>query len=96
MEILFIKERRDTFPVGLDDVIIAVAIFNFILPTVPLITLSKTKYGQAKLSHKLVIIHKISLAFFINLPLLITRMVLWHGLGHGISIFSLKYIVVME
>lgn len=95
MEILFIREERETFPKGMDDAIIAIALINFFLPTIPLITLSKTKYGEAKLSHKLVMIHKVCLAFFVNLPLLITRMVLWHGLSRGISIFSLKNIIVI-
>jgi hypothetical protein len=79
----------------MDDAIIAIALINFFLPTIPLITLSKTKYGEAKLSHKLIMIHKVCLAFFVNLPLLITRMVLWHGLSRGISIFSLKNIIVI-
>jgi len=95
MEILFDKEERDTFPKGMGDAIIAIALINFFLPTIPLLTLSKTKYGQAKLSHKLVVIHKICLAFLVNLPLLITRMVLWHGLSRGVSIFSLKNIIVI-
>ncbi|VDI02535.1 Hypothetical predicted protein [Mytilus galloprovincialis] len=95
MEILFFKEERDTFPTGMDDAIIGIALINFILPTIPLITLSKTKYGEAKLSHKLVMIHKVLLAFVVNLPLLITRMILWHGLSRGISIFSLKNVIVI-
>ncbi|CAG2233296.1 unnamed protein product [Mytilus edulis] len=95
MEMLFFKEERDTFPTGVDDAIIAIALINFILPTIPLITLSKTKYGEAKLSHKLVMIHKVLLAFVVNLPLLITRMILWHGLSRGISIFSLKNVIVI-
>ncbi|KAK3089493.1 hypothetical protein FSP39_004031 [Pinctada imbricata] len=95
MEILFIKEDRDDFPPGLEDTIIAIACINFILPTIPLLTLNRTKYGLAKMSQKLVMIHKICLAFAVNLPLLITRMILWHGLNHGVSIFSLKNIIVM-
>lgn len=95
MEILFLKEERDSFPPGLEDTIIAIALINFIIPTIPLVTLSKTKYGKAKLSHKLVVVHKVILAFCVNLPLLITRMILWHGLSRGISIFSLKNIIVI-
>ncbi|XP_063411982.1 uncharacterized protein LOC134694838 [Mytilus trossulus] len=95
MDMLFFKEERDTFPIGVDDAIIAIALINFILPTIPLITLSKTKYGEAKLSHKLVIIHKVLLAFLVNLPLLITRMILWHGLSRGILIFLLKNVIVI-
>lgn len=40
-------------------------------------------------------LHKILLAYIINLPLLIMRMILWHGLNHGVSIFSLKNVIVI-
>jgi hypothetical protein len=95
MEILFRKEFRDTFPPGLDDAIIAIACINFILPTVPLFTLSRTKFGVQKLSHRLVMLHKLILAFAVNLPLLITRLIQWHGFSMGISIFSLKNVIVI-
>ena len=95
MEILFIKEDRDSFPPGLEDTIIGIACINFLLPTIPLLTLSRTEFGHAKMSQRLVMIHKLCLAFAVNLPLLITRMILWHGLNHGISIFSLKNVIMI-
>ncbi|XP_033732603.1 uncharacterized protein LOC117322015 [Pecten maximus] len=95
MEILFDEEARANILPSLDDTIIGIACVNFLLPTIPLITLAKTNFGHKKLSEKMVILHKVLLAFIVNLPLLITRMIVWHGMSHGISIFSLKNIIVI-
>ena len=92
---LFDKDVRETFPPGLDDAMIAVCCINFLLPTIPLLTLSLTRFGLKPLPQKLLLLHKLSLAYLINLPLFTTRMITWHGLSHGISIFTLKNIVVM-
>ncbi|XP_060558495.1 uncharacterized protein LOC132718783 [Ruditapes philippinarum] len=95
LEDLFEKDVRDTYPPGLDDAIIVVCCINFLLPTVPLFTLAKTKFGIKKLPLKLELLHKFSIAYLINLPLFITRMITWHGLSQGISIFLLKNIMAM-
>ncbi|XP_060558496.1 uncharacterized protein LOC132718784 [Ruditapes philippinarum] len=95
LENLFEKDVRDTYPPGLDDAIIAVCCINFLLPTVPLFTLAKTKFGIKKLPFKLELLHKFAIAYLINLPLFITRMITWHGLSQGISIFLLKNIMAM-
>ncbi|XP_048778083.1 uncharacterized protein LOC125681867 [Ostrea edulis] len=95
MEPLFIKEDRESFPPGLIEAIVAIACLNFVIPTIPLLTLSHSKFGHAMLPRRLVMIHKILLAYIINLPLLIMRMILWHGLNHGVSIFSLKNVIVI-
>lgn len=95
MEPLFIKEDRKDFPPGLEEAIVTIACLNFVIPTIPLLTLTHTKFGHAKLPRRLVMIHKILLAFIVNLPLLVMRMILWHGLNHGVSIFSLKNVIVI-
>ena len=92
---LFDKAIRDTFPPGLDDAMIAICIINFLLPTIPLLTLSITRFGLHPLPEKLETLHKLSLAYIVNLPLFITRMITWHGLSQGISIFALKNIIAM-
>ncbi|XP_052674205.1 uncharacterized protein LOC128156196 [Crassostrea angulata] len=96
MEPMFIKEDRDAFPPGLVEAIVAIACLNFVIPTIPLLTLVHTKFGHAKLPRRLVMLHKILLAYIINLPLLIMRMILWHGVNHGVSIFSLKNVIVIS
>ena len=92
---LFEKDVRDTFPSGLGDAMIVVCCINFLLPTIPLLTLSLTRFGLHPLPEKLELLHKISLAYLVNLPLFTTRMIMWHGLRQGISIFTLKNFVVM-
>ena len=92
---LFEKDIRDTFPPGLDDAMIAICCINFLLPTIPLLTLSLTRFGLHPLPEKLETLHKLGVAYLVNLPLLITRMITWHGLAQGISIFTLKNIIVL-
>ena len=92
---LFEKDVRDTFPPGLDVAMIVVCCINFLLPTIPLLTLSLTRFGLKPLPRKLLLVHKLSLAYLVNLPLFTTRMITWHGLSHGISMFTLKNLVVM-
>ncbi|XP_062586764.1 uncharacterized protein LOC134248375 [Saccostrea cucullata] len=87
---LFIKEDREAFLTGLVE-----ACLNFVLPTVPLLTLLHSKFEHAKLPQSLIMIYKIILAYIVNLPLLVMRMILWHGLDHGVSIFSLKNVIVI-
>ena len=92
---LFRKEVRDAIPHYLDDVMIVVCCINFLLPTIPLLTLSLTRFGFTPLPAKLELLHKVMLAYIVNLPLFVTRMFTWHGFSQGISIFSLKNITVM-
>ncbi|KAL3861875.1 hypothetical protein ACJMK2_007889 [Sinanodonta woodiana] len=95
-EILFVKEGRDLFFSGMDYIIITFCCLNFLVPTIPLITLSRTKFGEEKVSHRLILIHKLFLAYLVNLPLLITRMIIWHGSSRVVSIFSLKNIIIIS
>ena len=74
---------------------IVVTCINFLLPTMPLLTLSLTRFGLKSLPRKLLLVHKLCLAYLVNLPLFTTRMITWHGLRHGISMFTLKNVVVM-
>lgn len=95
LENLFDKDARNAFPPELDGVIIAIFGINFLIPTVPLFTLAKTKFALHSLPKRLEIFHKFSMAFIVNLPLFVIRMVTWHGVSEGISIFLLKNIIGM-
>lgn len=92
---LFRKDVRDAFPHYMDDAMIVVCCINFLLPTIPLLTLSLTRFGLSPLTNKLELLHNIMLAYLVNLPLFVTRMITWHGFSQGISIFTLKNITVM-
>ena len=93
---LFREEERKDFLPGLDYIMIFVCCINLLLPALPLFTLSRTKFGLHPLPVRLERLHKIGLAYLVNLPLFVTRMILWHGLSQGISIFTLKNLVIMS
>ena len=95
LENLFDKEIRDTYPPGLDDTVIAVCCINFLLAGVPLLTLTITKFGIRKVPKGLELVHKAAVAYAVNLPLFVTRMITWHGFSQGISIFALKNLIAM-
>ena len=92
---LFEKDVRDAYPPGLDDAMIIFLCINFLLPTIPLMTLSFTRFGLNPLPEKLELLHKLAIAYLVNLPLFVLRMITWHGLSQGISIFTLKNITVI-
>ena len=95
MDTLFEKDIRDTFPAGLDVAMIVVCCINFLSPTIPLLTLSLTRFGSKQLPRKLLLVHKLCLAYLVNIPLFTTRMIKWHGLNKRISMFTLKNVVMM-
>lgn len=96
MDNLFDKKDREEFPSGLDITIIAICCINFLLPTIPLFTLAKTRFSLRELPESLERFHKLTIAYAVNLPLFITRMITWHGLSSGISIFLLKNIIAIS
>lgn len=95
LENLFDKDVRDSFPPGLADTIIGICCINFILPTIPLFTLAFVKFGLRKMPKRFEVLHKLLIAYAVNLPMFITRMITWHGLSQGISIFVLKNLIAM-
>ena len=95
LEILFDSDDRSKLWNGLEEFILAVAFMNLVIPTVPLFTLAKSKFGQKKLSVKLVHGHRILLVLVVNVPNLLIRLLLWHGLSTSISPFTLKNILAI-
>ncbi|KAK0048496.1 hypothetical protein Bpfe_022111 [Biomphalaria pfeifferi] len=68
---------------------------NLLWPTVPLITLSRTHFGLDKPQRPMMLLHRILVVLVVNLPNLLTRMVLWHGMSLDISPFTLKNIILI-
>ncbi|KAL4225806.1 hypothetical protein ACF0H5_013796 [Mactra antiquata] len=95
LDIMFEQEAIDDFPVHFETGIIVIACVNLILPTLPLMTLSKTHYGNKRAPKEVVMLHKMLLVFLVNLPLLIIRLLLWNFLSEEISIFPVKNLVVI-
>ena len=92
---LFDKEARIEFPPGLASTNIVICCINFLLPTIPLFTLAKTRFSLRKLPEKYELMHKFAIGYLVNLPLFVTRMITWHGLSSGISIFLLKNVMAI-
>lgn len=95
LDVMFEKKALDDFPIHLDTAIVVIACVNLILPTVPLMTLSRTHFGHKQAPKEILMLHKMMLVFFVNLPLLIIRLLLWHVLSKDISIFPVKNVVVI-
>ena len=55
----------------------------------------KSQGPAAKLPERLELLHKLLVAYAVNLPMFVTRMITWHGLSQGISIFALKNLIAM-
>ncbi|KAK3774465.1 hypothetical protein RRG08_000418 [Elysia crispata] len=92
--LLDLEERKILWH-ALEEAILAVAVVNLMLPTVPLFTLARTHFGRKKLHKRLIYLHRILVVLIVNVPNLVLRMVLWHGHNIGISPFSLKNIVLI-
>lgn len=95
LNIFFNKSNVDDLPKGVDLAILVIASVNFIVPVLPLMTLSRFHFGHKPLIHWLGVAHKLCLVFLVNLPLFIIRMLLWHVLNQDISIFPMKNIVMI-
>lgn len=95
LEILFDAESRESMGDASVAVILTVATVNLLIPTVPLITLSKTNFGHSRLNKNLEYAHKLAMVLIINVPNLLVRLVLWHGFSVGVSPFMLKNIILI-
>lgn len=95
LDVLFNKEAIEDFPVHMDTAIVVIACINLILPTLPLMTLSRTHYGHKRAPREILMLHKMLLVFFVNLPLLNIRLLLWHLLSKEISVFPIKNLIVI-
>lgn len=95
LDIMFEKEDIDDLPNGMGMCIITISCLNLILPVLPLCTLSRTHFGHHIQQDSIILLHKLSLVFVVNLPLLVFRLVLWHALSKEISIFPVKNVIVI-
>jgi len=95
LEVLFDVDKRATLWNGLEEFILCVATMNLLIPAVPLFTLSRTNYGHEMISSRLVYAHRLALVLIVNIPNLLVRMILWHGLSVGISPFCLKNLILI-
>ncbi|XP_059143083.1 uncharacterized protein LOC131930559 [Physella acuta] len=95
LDVFFNCDDRDSLWDGLEEIILAQSVLNLVLPTVPLVTLCCTGFGKTRISKHLVYIHRLLVVLVVNVPNLVTRFVLWHGVSVGISPFVLKNIILI-
>ncbi|KAH3819045.1 uncharacterized protein LOC127882141 [Dreissena polymorpha] len=95
LDIMFDEEAIKDFPGHFDTAILIIACVNLVLPTLPLMTLSQAHFGHKIVPRQIAMAHKMMLVFFVNMPLLGIRLVLWHGLDEDISIFPVKNLIVI-
>lgn len=95
LEVCFNKEDRGTLWSGLEEIILTLAALNLLLPTVPLITLSRTQFGRDSLSRPMIYLHRLLVVLAVNVPNLLTRLMLWQTNSVSISPFTLKNIILI-
>ena len=95
LDILFIRESHIFLTFEMHRTIIAIAFVNLILPTVPLLVLSQTRFGKDDMTPGLKIAHTLIYMLFINVPLFVIRLILWHVRDKNVSVFLIKNILGM-
>ncbi|KAK3595601.1 hypothetical protein CHS0354_009557 [Potamilus streckersoni] len=94
LDTLFEENSVQELP-NFETAIISIACINFILPTLPLMILSRSHFGHKITPNDIEILHKLLLVFLVNLPLLVIRLILWHVLQEEISIFPMKNAIII-
>ena len=95
LEVLFDVNLIDKFPESLGNAIIIISCINFLIPIVPLFILAQYTFGLEAPSRNFSAIFRFVIVYLVNLPLLVLRLYIWHGLSQGISMFMLKNMIAM-
>jgi hypothetical protein len=95
LEILFIQESKIFLTFKLWNSILAFSCINLLLPTVPLLVLSHTRFGHSPGKRVVKIVHSLLFIVLVNIPFLTIRVYLWHVLNHDISVFIIKNVIMI-
>ena len=93
LSVLFLATSRIMLSYSLKIAILFFSCLNFILPTILLITLSKTSNGKLRYLHKFEFIYKFVYLFLVNLPMLVIRSRIIHQEQALNSIFIMKNLI---
>ena len=93
LELLIVEQSHILLPFDLHRAINAIGCINIIVPFIPLLVLSRTRYGRDQVTTKVHAVHAFVYLICINLPLFIIRMYLWHALDKDISVFLMKNVL---
>ncbi|XP_076448604.1 transmembrane protein 121B-like [Babylonia areolata] len=92
--VLSSPSARDTMETWITWCVLGVACANLILPTLPLMALSRTQFGARYLPETLQTLHRLLVLLGVNLPLLATRLLLWQHEHLPVSTFLVKNVAV--
>ncbi|GAB6018600.1 hypothetical protein CHUAL_000287 [Chamberlinius hualienensis] len=96
LELLFVNDTRVLLPYPFENTILALASINLILPTVPLLRLSRAEYGQRDRPAVLGLIYSTLKLLVIEVPYLCIRAYVWNVYDtSSSSIFMLKNILMI-
>ncbi|KAH9496317.1 hypothetical protein Btru_010586 [Bulinus truncatus] len=95
LSIFFFKENRDSLQPVLTWFVITIACMNLVLPAVPLMMLSNSRFGAQPITISLEYLNKLIHIFIINLPLLAIRLLLWQKDNLEISPLIVKNVVLV-
>ncbi len=93
LEILFVQDSHVFLTFEMHKTIIAIAFVNLILPTIPLLVLSHTRFGRDDMTTTLKVAQTLVYMFLVNVPLFIIRLILWHVRNQNISVFIVKNVL---
>ncbi|ELU17874.1 hypothetical protein CAPTEDRAFT_219189 [Capitella teleta] len=93
LNLLFIQETRIFLTFTEHRAILGVSCINLLLPTLLLVILSRTRYGRGNYPRGLKLLHTTLYLIFINLPMLVIRILLWHLKSQDVSVFAIKNVI---
>ncbi|KAK2187537.1 hypothetical protein NP493_162g02019 [Ridgeia piscesae] len=93
LEVIFIQESRIFLTFSMHNTIIGVSCINLMLPTIPLLILSRTRYGRAEMPKVVHTIYTVVYMLAVNLPMLVIRLLLWNVHSQNVSVFLIKNVI---
>lgn len=93
LSLLFVSETRMMFTYNYENVIIAFACINLLLPNICLYKLSQSDYGRITTSAVLSFTYKMLHLLLVNIPYMAVRIYLWSTMGTDVSVFLIKNVV---
>ncbi|CAL1531360.1 unnamed protein product, partial [Lymnaea stagnalis] len=95
LSVFFLKENRDALDPVLQWFVIIMGCINLVLPAVPLMMLSGSRFGSKPLTPYLHSLNKLIHIFVINIPLFTVRLLMWLKEDQEVSPLIMKNIVLI-
>ena len=95
LSVLYVDTTDIMFSYSFENVLIAFACINFILPNICFYKLSYNDYGQKSSLPILSLIYKLCHLFLVNIPYMVIRIYLWITFDYEVSIFLAKNIILI-